>query len=105
MLEQLCAAVIIPCFVATTFVLFVGCLILFSQLQSDHHRYLGQSPLLLLIILRHCNHPPHYYQHYRWRSAFDVVDANLTIAVFNFRQTRLNQQRLFKGAGCPRTHH
>ena len=98
MLEQPCAAAIIPCFV--TFVRFVGCLILFSQLQSDHHRYPGQSPPLLLIH-RHCNH----HDHYRRQHPFDAADANLTIAVFNSRQTRLNQQRLFMGAGCPRTHH
>lgn len=85
-----------------TFVRFVSCLILFSQLQSDHHRYLTLSLRRLLIIHLHC------IDYHRERHPIDdEFDANFTIAVFYFRQTRLNLQRLFKGASCPhpRTHH
>ena len=83
----------ILCF--ATFVRFVSCLILFSQLQSDHHHYPRQSPQLLLIIHRHCI-DYHYQRH---------PDGNVTIAVFYFHQTRLNQQKQFKDAGCPRIRH
>ena len=80
-----------------TFVRFVSCLILFSQLQSDHHRYLRLSLQRLLIIRVHCLN-----YHREWHPIDDEYYANVTIAVFYFRQTRLNQQRLFKDAGCPR---
>ena len=83
-----------------TFVRFVSCLILFSQPQSDHHRYPRPSPQLLLIFLCHLldfRHQLHPFD--------DEYDANFTIAVFYFHQTRLNQQRLFKDAGCQRTRH
>ena len=80
-----------------TFVRFVSCLILFSQLQSDHHRYLRLSLHRLLII-----HSHYLDFHHQQHLIDDEYDANVTIAVFYFRQTRLNQQRLFKDAGCPR---